>query len=84
MPYIDKERRKIIYGSSIHITNPGELNYGVTRLIDQYIHSQGGLNYTTLNAVIGVLECAKLEAYRKIGAPYEDRCCARNGEVYTL
>ena len=33
--------------------------------------------------VIGALECAKLELYRRIAAPYEDTKIQENGEVYT-
>jgi hypothetical protein len=32
--------------------------------------------------MIGVLECAKLELYRRVAAPYEDAKCEDNGDVY--
>lgn len=32
--------------------------------------------------VIGCLECAKLELYRRVVAPYENRALKRNGDVY--
>jgi cystathionine beta-lyase family protein involved in aluminum resistance len=87
MPYISKSDRsdinqKIVYaGRSIH--NTGELNYLVTRIIDEYIHAKGK-SYTSINEVIGVLECAKLELYRRIAAPYEDLKIKENGDVYTV
>lgn len=59
----------------------GELNYQITRLCWRYI-TNNGVSYTTLNEVIGVLECAKLELYRRQLAPYEDRKCEENGDVY--
>lgn len=59
----------------------GELNFQVTRLCDTFIQRKG-LSYETLNAVIGVLEAAKLELYRRIAAPYEDQKRGENGEVY--
>jgi len=31
---------------------------------------------------IGALECAKLELYRRVAAPYEDTKIAENGDVY--
>lgn len=62
---------------------PGELNYCITRLVLHYL-SQGGPtpSYAGMNAVIGVLECAKLELYRRMVAPYESVKCLENGEVY--
>jgi hypothetical protein len=40
------------------------------------------VRYAHLNEAIGVLECAKLELYRRIAAPYEDRKMGETGEVY--
>jgi len=37
-----------------------------------------------INEVIGVLECAKLELYRRVAAPYEERKRIENGEVYAV
>ncbi len=34
------------------------------------------------NAVVGALECAKLELYRRMVAPYENGKIAENGDVY--
>ena len=81
MPYIDTNRRKALEQGSEPET-AGELNYVVTRLLDQYIVSQGGLKYARINEVIGVLECAKLEAYRRLAAPYEDTKLTEAGDVY--
>jgi hypothetical protein len=63
--------------------SPGELNFVLTRILDDYIVRRGK-NYLIINEVIGVLECAKLELYRRIAAPYEDEKLADNGDVYTL
>ena len=87
MPYISKSDRadmnqKIVYAGR-SIDNPGELNYLITRLLDQYLYGKGK-SYATLNEAIGVLECAKLELYRRIAAPYEDEKIKENGDVYTV
>lgn len=87
MPYISKTDRsdlnqKLAYAGR-SINNPGELNYLVTRIIDQYIYNNGK-SYASINDVIGVLECAKLELYRRIAAPYEDIKLHDNGDVYTV
>jgi hypothetical protein len=60
----------------------GELNYLFTKLIQEYIDERGGLSYAIINEVVGVLECAKLELYRRLAAPYEDEKRELNGDVY--
>ncbi len=83
MPYIPpKDRQRLDAGSAPQTV--GELNYVITRIIDNYLQQHDGASYTQLNAVIGALECAKLELYRRIAAPYEDEKIRENGEVYTL
>lgn len=87
MPYVAKSDRidlnqKIVFAGR-PINTPGELNYLITRLIDQYIYGKGK-SYAILNEAIGALECAKLELYRRIAAPYEDEKIKENGDVYTV
>ena len=60
----------------------GDLNYLISAIIDQTLSRQG-VRYQNLNAIIGALECAKLELYRRVAAPYEDVKIAENGDVYT-
>ena len=79
MPYIKQADRQEIDAGRSPVT-AGELNYAVTRLIKNYLI--GNLSYKTLNEVIGVLECAKLELYRRVAAPYEDTKIAENGDVW--
>lgn len=83
MPYERPDRRRELDEGRAP-QRPGELNYVVTRLIDQYLRDRGGLRYAQINEVIGVLECAKLELYRRLAAPYEDRKIAENGDTYTV
>lgn len=58
----------------------GDINYIVTRILHGVLLSQG-TSYANINALIGVLECAKLELYRKIAAPYEEEKEEQNGSV---
>ena len=63
--------------------NPeGEINYSISRLLHK-IMTQKGVNYKLLNSMIGVLECAKLELYRRVATPYEDLKVLENGDVYS-
>lgn len=81
MPYIQKEDRERL--STGLPQNAGELNYVITRLVDDYLRRKGGARYAHINEAVGALECAKLELYRRIAAPYEDGKIAENGDVYT-
>jgi len=79
MPYIPKELR---YEVAVRYpVTPGELNYLFTKIIRQYMVKKG-LNYQTINDIIGALEGAKLEFYREVAAPYENEKRELNGDVF--
>ena len=80
MPYIKKEARELLDDGGLP-DNEGELNYMISTLIDENL-AMHGFNYSNLNQVVGVLECAKLEIYRRMAAPYEDQKMQENGDVY--
>jgi hypothetical protein len=84
VPYIKPDERSkfdaLIKGFSGNLGTEGELNYVVTSICQLYL-KQHGLRYAHLNAVIGALECAKQELYRRIAAPYEDDKIRENGDV---
>jgi hypothetical protein len=88
MPYISQELRRDVDGNIEALTKildwiekdklDGVMNYVITRLLrGQYNNGK----YAEYNAAIGVLECAKLELYRKAVAPYEDIKIRENGDV---
>ena len=79
MPYILPSERV-----SYDFTTPrsvGELNYGITLLCINYLE-KNGKKYATINDIVGALEGAKMEFYRRIAAPYEDTKIMANGDVY--
>lgn len=81
MPYITPERRlELARHGPNEIENEGELNYAIHDLIERYLLKKK-TDYATCNGIIGVLECAKLEFYRRLVAPYEDSKIALNGDV---
>lgn len=82
MPYIKPTDRSDIDNGKPPQT-AGELNYVFTAFADLYLQEKG-LNYQNINDVIGALEGAKLELYRRIAVPYEDKKRAENGDVYTV
>ena len=95
MPYIKQEYRNELDNliddfakkvKEIHKDNPaqtidGLLNYSLTRLFNQ-VYSDS--RYHDFNQLIGMLECCKLEYYRKYIADYEDLKENENGKVETF
>jgi len=79
MQYIKDDRRYTLQMAPWYARDAGELNYAITILCLKYA---GQFNYAKINEVIGVLECAKLEFYRRLAAPYEDTKIKENGDVY--
>ncbi len=87
MPYIkDAKRTKYnkLLGQLVEILKAlpseevdGELNYIITKLLKEIYP----LKYFHINKAIGVLECAKLEYYRRVAAPYEDSKIKDSGDV---
>jgi ribosomal protein S3AE len=55
----------------------GELNYIVTKILKEIYP----LRYFHINKAVGVLECIKLEYYRRVAAPYEDAKIQESGDV---
>ena len=83
MPYIKRERRKIL-DPLIHdllktIGGSGEVNYVFSKILYK-LYSHGG--YSLLNDAVGILECTKLEFYRRVIVPYEIQKIKENGDVY--
>jgi hypothetical protein len=80
MPYLESGVRASLDDGRKPVLT-GELNYVLSKEIDAYI-TRKGLGYAAINDVIGVLECLKLEVYRRIAAGYEDEKSRINGEVF--
>jgi hypothetical protein len=92
MPYI-KDRAELddhmkrLYQ---HIKVGGDLNYVISKLCNDILGHRARkrnpddpkLSYADINELIGALECAKLELYRRMAAPYEDTKIKENGDVY--
>lgn len=98
MPYIKEEDRERLHQKSIseECTTPylqgtlcqtsGELNYMITNMVLGFLDGReekdGKESYARINEAIGALECAKLEFYRRLATPYEDKKIKENGDVY--
>lgn len=94
MPYIPRKARSEINAAVDELTailiTPGEYNYALTKFCQEFLEwltndsndvcYRGG--YDARASVIALLECVKLEFYRRDMAAYEDEKCEQNGDVY--
>ena len=88
MPYIPKDERTELdelAGALVTILRngnfSGKLNLFISSIAEGLIQANG-VSYSFLNDFIGVLECVKLELYRRVATPYEDVKMQENGDVY--
>ena len=81
MPYISHDRRKGLKPKSKDFPEcAGDLNYQITMLLLDYLKFNGK-QYSHFNDIIGALEGAKLEFYRRHVVPYENQKIVDNGDV---
>ena len=91
MPYIPMEKRETLDHTIISLAcrilsheedeRAGMLNYTLSSLLSRLSKGES-VNYRNINRMIGVLECVKLELYRRLASPYEDEKMQSNGDVY--
>lgn len=82
MPYIKAKDRPAVTPHSAHPARSiGELTFQIVALINDYV-SIVPRDYALYAQVIGALECAKAEIYRRVVAPYEDQKEHENGDVF--
>ena len=87
MPYISQELRDAVAADLADESldfipeSAAEFNFIISTLIANYL-AENGKNYANINEMIGALECAKLELYRVVAAPYENQKRVENGGVY--
>jgi hypothetical protein len=65
------------------IDESGTMNYVISKLLHNWLIKKR-LSYSVLNAAIGILECAKMELFRMVAAPYEQKKRLENGGVSNL
>ena len=58
---------------------PGHMNYIISLLINKVYGSS--MRYADHNEVVGLLNCAQQEFYRKFTAPYEDQKINEQGDL---
>lgn len=80
MPYIRQNRRDKLAEYLEVPQTAGELNFCFTKIIEHYLQEHG-VDYANINDVIGALEGAKLEFYRRVAVPFETRKIEENGDI---
>lgn len=89
MPYIvqnqreklDEEIDRLVNNTLTEIPEEkllGAANYIITKLVLGILAPQ---NYSDMCGVIGTFESAKLECYRRLVGPYEDKAIEKNGDL---
>ena len=59
----------------------GQMNYTISTLLCKAMRPKDGWRYKWINRAVGVLECVKLEFYRRLAAPYELKAISKNGDI---
>ncbi len=93
MPYIPQDDRKqydaaiAAIAAGLSQKSPdrrkGHANYVITQILRKAwgVDEASGESYSSYADVVGTLESAKLEIYRRWVAPYEDKAIAKNGDL---
>ena len=90
MPYLSDEQKSKLDDAIIDLTTtltesnvsvPGGLNYIISQIVDRVVVKHGE-SYSIYNTLLGSVEAAKLEIYRRLIAPYEDTKIKENGDVF--
>jgi hypothetical protein len=82
MPYVSPRRRDALNQDGARPQNVGELTYRLVRECLWYLSGQVGPHFQQYAEILGALESAKLETYRRVIGPYEDEKRAEHGDVY--
>lgn len=85
MPYIKDYEREAYKNTVEALANQlsimpcGHVNYVISKIVTEIFRKDQ--SYTCANMLIGVLDCVKLELYRKHIGLYEDKKATENGEI---
>jgi len=95
MPYVDSEYRDRLdtplnllaeviaaIADEEAIIPCGLINFSICRIVHYLFKIWGDYSYSDINDVIGALECAKQEIYRRLAVPYENKKKKQNGDVF--
>jgi hypothetical protein len=88
---IDNALEWLMEEISVHFEDKdldGALNYVISRIVTESIYLAQDYDpsvtewaYRDIARAVAVFECAKLEFYRRIAAPKEDKAIEKNGDI---
>jgi hypothetical protein len=91
MPYVNQETRSKLSLAKIALIEgildlpeqdrDGAVNYCMTEIVTRSLKPDGGWRYRDLQRALGLFYAAAHEFYRRLVAPYEDKCIAKNGDI---
>lgn len=87
MPYIKQEDRNRLDNPirglvfALKESTPKQIDGKINYVVSKLLHELYPINYYNINKAIGVIECIKLELYRRIAVPYEDTKIKENGDI---
>lgn len=85
MPYVSPTSRE---GVPVpYVAEDGELAYLIAKAADEFLYvlagrNSGQIRFEHIARVLGIIEAAKMEVYRQVAVPYEDRKLAEHGTVF--
>ena len=83
MPYLPDQRKADLAGGLVPTLTGGDLNYILTQACVECLPvDPDRYTYELLNTIMGALESAKQEFYRRVVVPYENKKRRENGDVY--
>lgn len=87
MPYITPPRRRQLNRITKAITTDidlqttkGDLNFLLSTTVGEYVLAKG-IDYDSINDVMGALTGCLLEFYRRVAVPYEKKKIKINGDI---
>lgn len=84
MPYVEDDKKiKVDLAihdlvSNIKFYSVGQINYALSKILIAYDPQ----HYLDHNTLIGLLECVKLEYWRRMVVPYEEKKRQINGDIF--
>ena len=85
MPYIAQDDRNDFDDfrnevANVDLKTAREIQYMIAIIVAEFMKNSD-YRYQDMNNVMGALNGANLEFYRRYVAPYEDECIIKNGDV---
>lgn len=89
MPYIPMSERvsleteiEALVEKMMDFPRMGTINYVFSTILNRIVQRTGGVNYSSIAGISGVLSNVASEFYRRVAMPYEDAKKEANGDIF--